>query len=72
VGTWTECRRKMSVEVSSVHTAEAAAKGTRSYAPDACGHSRSVSFALHSSMASTSSAVGFMVTAVPDQAQSIR
>ncbi len=55
----------MSVEVSSVHTADALAMGTRSYAPAARGKSRSVSFALLSSMASTSSLLGGMATAVP-------
>lgn len=57
----------MSVEVSSVHTAEALAKGTRSYAPAADGHSLRVSFAQLSSMASTSSLLGAIATAVPTQ-----
>ena len=55
----------MSVEVSSVHTAAALAKGMRSYAPTALGNSCSVSLALLSSMPSTSAAGGGMATAVP-------
>lgn len=55
----------MSVDVSRVHTAEALAKGTRSYAPAAAGNSCSVSFALDSSMASTSALFGCIATAVP-------
>lgn len=60
-----ECSRKMSVEVSSVHTAEALEKGTRSYTPAALGNSSSVSLALLSSIASTSTLLGCIATAVP-------
>ena len=55
----------MSVEVSSVNTADADAMGTRSNAPAAPGNSRSVAFALLSSMPATSSGVGGVATAVP-------